>query len=444
MTVALQKSFLAPIGPRERRLVALASLGGALEGYDFLLYGLFAGSIASAFFSARDPSVSLSNAFLGFAAGNLARPIGGMILGHFGDRFGRRVVFLWSMLLMSLTTIAMGLVPDYATAGIGATIAFVILRIVQGLCHGGDTAGAITYTVEAAPDRRGFATALSFGIGLLGLVAATAVNALLHAILSPEFAATYAWRIAFVSGGVVGILFFLARRALVESPAFEQSERSTLHRIPLAVLLREFWPQVIVGFGLLVFVAALNGLIFGYLPAYLSRVLTYSPSSVAAAVSLGVFALAVLIVVVGYISDSVPRVWLYRSGAVLFTLGSIPLFTAVASLRVNPVAFFLLLGAFASLTHGTFAPILADLFPTRVRFSGIAFCYNVAIAIFQGFTPFFVTLLMREFKTLSGAPGLWAAGTAAASLLASLWLSRLGGQLSAQRGDVAVRPYPAK
>jgi MFS transporter, MHS family, proline/betaine transporter len=421
----------------DRRLVALASLGGALEGYDFLLYGLFAAPIASAFFSARDPVVSLSNAFLAFAAGNLARPIGGIILGHFGDRFGRRAVFLWSMLVISLATIAMGLMPDYATAGFGATIAFVVLRIVQGLCHGGDTAGSVTYTVEAAPERRGFAAALSFGIGLLGLVAATAVNALLHAILSPEVAARYAWRIAFVSGGVVGIIFFLARRALVESPAFERSKPGDVHRVPLLVLLREFWPQMIVGFGLVVFVAALNGLIFGYLPAYLSRVLTYNPASVAGAVSLGVLALALLIVVVGHISDAFPRVWLYRSGAILFALGSIPLFAAVASGHVNLAVFFLALGACASLTHGTFAPLVADLFPTRVRFSGIAVCYNVAIAIFQGFTPFFVTLLLREFKTFSGAPGLWAAGAAAISLLASLWVNRLGGEL-VRRGDLPV------
>src|SRR5829696_5567839 len=133
------------------RIVLLASLGGTLEFYDFVIFGVFARDIADAVFPSASPLASLMASFAAFAAGYLARPIGGILLSHFGDRHGRRAVFLWSLFVMSAATLGMGLVPSFATWGTAASLTMVVLRVVQGLSLGGELPGALTYVVETAP-----------------------------------------------------------------------------------------------------------------------------------------------------------------------------------------------------------------------------------------------------------------------------------------------------
>ena len=139
------------IGAAGWRIVLLASLGGTLEFYDFVIFGIFAKDIADAMFPSASPLVSLMASFAAFAAGYLARPIGGIVLSHYGDRYGRRKVFLWSVFVMSGATLGMGLVPSYAAWGVAASALMVLLRLVQGFCLGGELPGALTYVVETAP-----------------------------------------------------------------------------------------------------------------------------------------------------------------------------------------------------------------------------------------------------------------------------------------------------
>ena len=149
-----------PMSPQDRisaagwRIVLLASLGGTLEFYDFVIFGIFAKDIADAVFPSASPIASLMASFAAFAAGYLARPIGGIVLSHYGDRYGRRTVFLWSVFVMSGATLGMGLVPSYAQWGVAASALMVLLRLVQGFCLGGELPGALTYVVETAPQDR--------------------------------------------------------------------------------------------------------------------------------------------------------------------------------------------------------------------------------------------------------------------------------------------------
>src|SRR5215471_6252067 len=144
------------------RIVLLASLGGTLEFYDFVIFGIFAKDIADAIFPTSSPIVSLMASFAAFATGYLARPIGGIVLSHYGDRFGRRTVFLWSVFVMSGATLGMGLVPEYATAGAAASASMVALRLIQGFCLGGELPGALTYVVETAPGLAPFVCGVVF------------------------------------------------------------------------------------------------------------------------------------------------------------------------------------------------------------------------------------------------------------------------------------------
>ena len=256
------------------RIVLLASLGGTLEFYDFVIFGIFARDIADALFPSGSPLVSLMASFAAFAAGYLARPIGGIVLSHFGDRYGRRQVFLGSIFVMSLATTGMGLVPSYQRWGAAASALMVALRIVQGFCLGGELPGALTYVVETAPRIAPFVCGVVFACVTMGVAAATGVSLSLRSLLAPETVPVLAWRIAFILGGLGGIVSFVLRRALEESPEFARM-RGLASRQPFRDLLRTHAIPVVIGCAVLAGTACFNGLFFSHLPAYLSGVLHY-------------------------------------------------------------------------------------------------------------------------------------------------------------------------
>src|SRR6478735_8570580 len=196
------------------RIVFLASLGGTLEFYDFVIFGIFANDIGAAIFPNPTPLVSLMVSFAAFGAGYLARPIGGIVLSHFGDRYGRRRVFLISIFVMSAATFSMGLVPSFAAWGAGASVLMVTLRLLQGFCLGGELPGALTYVVETAPRHAPFVCGVVFSCVTLGVAAATGVSLAVRTWLPPELVSSVGWRLAFVVGGLGGLLSFALRRSL--------------------------------------------------------------------------------------------------------------------------------------------------------------------------------------------------------------------------------------
>src|SRR6476659_3979228 len=203
-----------PHVPRGNRIVLLASLGGALEFYDFVIFGVFAKDIADAIFPNPTPLISLMVSFAAFAAGYLARPIGGIVLSHFGDRYGRRRVFLISIFVMSGATLGMGLVPSFATWGPAASVLMVVLRLIQGFCLGGELPGALTYVVETAPQQAPLVCGVVFSCVTLGVVAATGVSLAVRTWLPSASVGTFGWRVAFLLGGLGGVLSFALRRSL--------------------------------------------------------------------------------------------------------------------------------------------------------------------------------------------------------------------------------------
>jgi len=413
----------------EKKVIFLSSLGGALEYYDFIVYGVFAQYISTAFFPSGDALVSLASTYAIFAIGYFVRPLGGFVLSHFGDRYGRRNVFLVSLLAMSVATIAMGLIPTYATGGVAATLAFVVLRLIQGFCLGGEIAGAVTYVVEAAPRRAGFACGILFCLAGMGVVFATGVSVSIHAVLSPAEAASYGWRVAFLIGGVLGVISYWVRGSLEESPAFNRV-RDHVYRAPAAEVCKNYWPQLLVSFGVISSVATLNGLLFVQMPGYLTRMLNYEPASVANVTMAGVTALSLTVILVGWLSDTMPRRWLHRLGTIIFAVAAWPTYQLIAGHSVNLVALMVIIGCCGALMNGTFGVIAADLFPTRVRFTGIAISYNLSLAIFGGLTPLMATLLIGWTGSLA-APSLWMAGCAALALISGLWLKRMDGHILA-------------
>jgi len=414
------------------RIVLLASLGGTLEFYDFVIFGIFARDIADALFPSGSPLVSLMASFAAFAAGYLARPIGGIVLSHFGDRYGRRQVFLGSIFIMSLATAGMGLVPSYQRWGAAASGLMVALRIVQGFCLGGELPGALTYVVETAPRIAPFVCGVVFACVTMGVAAATGVSLSLRSLLPPETVPVLAWRIAFILGGLGGLVSFVLRRALEESPEFARL-RGLASRQPFRDLLGTHATPVLIGCAVLAGTACFNGLFFSHLPAYLSAVLHYDARAGVYSQTVGVVASSLAILATGWFGDRVPPRYLLRAGVTLLALLAYPFYSALAERAVNLTLLLTLAGVVAGLTNGSFACLLTDLFPTRIRFTGVALVFNISFTIFSGTAPLVATTLIRETGTVT-APALLMIGCGLLALAGSFFVERHGGHVLVRTG----------
>jgi len=433
MTIGGSNTSDAPSGlsPAGWRIVLLASLGGTLEFYDFVIFGIFARDIADAIFPIGSPLVSLMASFAAFASGYLARPIGGIVLSHYGDRHGRRRVFLWSVFVMSGATLGMGLVPGYARWGAAASALMVLLRLIQGFCLGGELPGALTYVVETAPRIAPFVCGVVFACVTMGVAVATGVNLTVRGILGPVLLPLYGWRIGFIVGGLGGMLTFVLRRSLEESPEFARMKALAL-RQPFRELLRTHTMPVLIGCALLAATACFTGLYFSHLPAYLTTVLHYDARDAVLAQTLGVVVHAAAILFVGWIADRVSPLTLLRVGALLILLLAFPFYHAL-EIRAATLPFILVLGgACGGLINGSFAVLLTDLFPTRIRFSGVALSFNVAFTTFSGMAPLIATTLIKETKLLA-APSFMMAACSLLAILASFGAPRFGGQVLGRR-----------
>jgi MFS family permease len=368
--------------------------------------------------------------FAAFGTGYLARPIGGIVLSHYGDRYGRRRVFLWSVFVMSGATLAMGLVPSYARWGVAASVSMVSLRIVQGFCLGGELPGALTYVVETAPRIAPFVCSVVFACVTMGVAVATGVSLLLRTLLDPQDVPVFAWRIAFILGGLGGILSFVLRRSLEESPEFVRM-RGLAARLPFGELLRTHATPVLVGCALLAGTACFNGLFFSHLPAHLAGVLQYDPRQGVFSQTVGVIVSALAILATGWLGDRVPPRHLLRSGVALLVVLAYPFYTALETRAVNLTLLLTLAGLVAGLTNGSFACLLTDLFPTRIRFTGVALVFNISFTIFSGTAPLVATTMIREAGTAT-APALLMIGCGVLALVGSLWIERGGGHVLAR------------
>jgi MFS family permease len=385
ITMAAGGSAARNLSPSQWRVISLASLGGSLEYYDFIIYGIFAQYIARQFFPASDPNISLILSFSVLALGFLARPLGGLVLSALGDRYGRRPVFLGSLFCTTAATILIGILPSYASWGLAAPVLLVSLRLVQGVCLGGELPGALTYAVEAAPQRAGLACGVIILCVNVGVLVATMVNLGIQHVLAPEDVASYGWRVAFLFGGFIGAVSYLLRRSLEESPEFLSMHSHPTN--PVLELLREHWRTVLTAAGVAAVVGGFNGMLYGFVPAYLVQGLHYSPALTATAMTTALLVSSAGLIVAGWAGDYLPRYMILRVGAGLLIVAVIPLWSLITAGSQHLVLVMGALSLVFSIASGIWPSIVATLFPTRVRFSGIALSYNVCITILSGFAP---------------------------------------------------------
>ncbi|NMO16917.1 MFS transporter [Pyxidicoccus fallax] len=408
------------------RTLALAALGGALEFYDFIIFVFFTTVIGQLFFPADTPDwLRQLQAFGLFAAGYLARPLGGIIMAHFGDRSGRKRMFTLSVFMMSLPTLVMGLLPTYATAGYAAPLALLALRVMQGAAVGGEVPGAWVFVSEHVPERRvglacGTLTAgLTFGI-LLGSLMATAVNK----GLAPADVLAYGWRLPFLVGGVFGFFAVFLRRWLAETPVFEEmrQRRALVQELPLKAALRGHGGAVVVSMLLTWLLTAGIVVVILMTPTLMQNLFKIAPTRTLEASSLATLSLTFGCVAFGLLADRFGPGRALVVGCVALLAATYALYRGVAAAPEHLLGLSALAG-FCVGVVGVVPTVMVRAFPAAVRFSGLSFSYNVAYAIFGGLTPLVVTLLMKDHPL---APAHYVAALCCMGLVVAAYLLTAG------------------
>ncbi|HEY3518952.1 MAG TPA: MFS transporter [Gammaproteobacteria bacterium] len=427
----------ATLSRADWRLILLASLGGALEFYDFVVYSQFARYIGLNFFPSDDAMASLIVSFGVFAVGYFARPIGGIFFSHIGDRIGRRRVLIVTILAMSAATAGIGLLPTYAQWGITASILLVVLRVVQGFCLGGELPGAISYVVETAPRRSGFSVGIVFFCVNTGVALAALLNLVVHETLTVDQIQAWGWRIGFLVGGGLGLISFFLRLKLEESREFARIRAvAAASAVPIAEVIRSYPVAVIVGVAILAVTAGFNGLLFA-MPAFLPQTMGYEAVDAIEAQNLALIIMSFGLLSVAWLSDRVSRKALALTGTTLLLVLSWPFFVAAQEQSVSLHALFALVGVVGAICAGTVIAIAADLFPTRIRFSGVALSFNLAFTFFSGLAPVVAALLARNTGVAATA-AYYMIGCAALSFVAALFMHRYDGRILA---DLATEPH---
>ena len=384
------------------KLTLAVSLGGMLELYDFLIYGLMATYISQQFFPADDPLVSLMGAFATFAVGYMTRPLGGLLFGHLGDKYGRKKNFTLSILLMATSTALMGCLPVYNSIGLAAPILLVLLRLVQGFSLGGEIPGAMTYLSESAPDQQGRMMGILFSSFLLGICLGTSVHGILALYLDSEAMMAWGWRIPFWLGGSLGVLSYFIRKRFRESGLFMALDQAKQQSsIPLAVMLRSHRQGLARGLLIMSISCATVGIYAIYMPSYLN-LLGFDSVRVAWNTTFAFLVISPLSILFGILTDKCNHKPLFVISIVFIALATWPSFLYFSSDHAPLRNIMLICGLLSALSSGLLPPLLVNCFPTEVRYTGIATCYNLCVTLFGGLAPFMATLLISQLGRAAG------------------------------------------
>jgi MFS transporter, MHS family, shikimate and dehydroshikimate transport protein len=380
--------------------VAVAStIGATIEWYDFFLYGTAAGLIFNQlFFPPGNPTAGTLAAYATFAAGFVARPVGGFIFGHFGDRIGRKTMLVLTLLIMGVATFAIGLVPTYAQIGIWAPVILLTLRVLQGIGLGGEWGGAVLMAVEHAPEgRRGFFGSWpQLGVGA-GLLLGTAAFSVLSIVMPEEAFLSWGWRVAFLASGVLVAVGMYIRLQIMESPAFtEIKESSSEVKVPFAELLRTQPKEAFLSLGSRLAEGVSFNVYGVFVISYITATLKLPMTTALLGVSVAAAIMCVLTPVYGALSDRVGRRPVFAVGAVLFGLFAIPSFLLFNTRETVWIVLALVLafGIIHPAMEGILSSFWSELFDTRVRYTGVSFAYQFSGIFASGLTPLVATWLL--------------------------------------------------
>ncbi|WP_058492750.1 MFS transporter [Legionella worsleiensis] len=403
--------------------ILISSLGNTIEWFDFGLFLFMAPIIGAKFFPQNSSTLATIDALMVFAAGFLCRPLGGIFFGYFGDTRGRAKTLRTSIILITLSTLLVGLIPSYETAGLIAPLLFVILRLIQGLSIGGEYSGVMIYLAESAPEnKRGFITSFAATGANLGFLLATLVFIVLNSLFTSEEINTWAWRLPFITVGLPGTLIIYFRFKLSETRVYSLLQQSHhLESQPFLSAIRFAPYQLLKILGLTCMSATFYYFFFGFMPTYLERYIGFDLKNTLIILSCLLIAMLFLVPLAGISGDYSSRkkmVVLANCAVILLVL---PCFYL---LQVNSILWTLIALSTATLIsaldQGNTLTAIVENCPENVRYSGIAFSYNLGMALFGGTTPLIVTLLIEYANSI--APAYYLMLMASISLIAATTL----------------------
>ena len=422
-----------------KRVVLASLIGATVEWYDFFLYGTVAGIVFNKlYFPTNDPFISTMLAYTTFAVGFIARPLGGVIFGHFGDRIGRKSMLILTLMIMGIATFLIGLVPTYAQIGVWAPLILLFLRVLQGLGLGGEWGGAVLMTYEyAPPEKRGlYASFPQIGLSI-GLCLASGVVALLSYTLTNEQFLAWGWRVAFILSFVLVIVGLYIRLNIMETPEFAKLKAKGAEvKIPFASMITNYPKEVMAG----MCARFIDGVFFNifavYSIAFLTAQLNIPRTEALLGVCVAALVMCVFIPYFGGVSDRVGRTRTYFWGSLIPGFSALPAFWIWMHFPSQPIlvwaALVIPFGIFYASIYGPEAALFCDLFKPDVRYTGISFVYQFSGIFSSGLTPLVAAALVQAYAPNGGwAVAGYCVFAGIVSALGAMWIESLAKQRAA-------------
>ena len=385
-----------------RRVIGASLIGTTIEWYDFFLYGSAAALVFNRlFFPDYDPLVGTMLAFATYALGFIARPVGGIVFGHFGDRIGRKKLLMWSLVLMGAATVLIGLLPTYAQIGIWAPVALIVLRLVQGFAVGGEWGGAVLMAAEHGDaKRRGFGASWPQAGVPAGNLLAAGVLALLAGFQPEDAFLDWGWRVPFVLSAILVVVGWYIRNRVAESPMFEKAidEAEAPPKLPAIEVVRERPKALVLGAGLRIGENISYYILTVFSLTYLVDVAAETRSLALNALLIGAAVQFLAIPFFAWLSDRIGRRPVYAFGGLGLAAWSFLLFPLLGSGEPASIVLALVVGlVLHGAMYGPQAAFITELFPTRIRYSGVSLAYQLTAIVGGSLAPIIALALYQHY-----------------------------------------------
>lgn len=379
-----------------KKAVIGASIGNLIEWFDYASYGYLATIISVVFFPPGNAQMALLGTFGVFAVSFIARPIGGIVWGHYGDKLGRKKILILTLVLMSISTFAIGIIPSYMTIGAAAPLLLLLCRIIQGFSASGEYAGASLFIAEYAPkSRRGLLVSMVPASTAFGLMLGALTAFLLEYNLTQEALYSWGWRIPFLLAGPLCMIALFLRMKLEDTPVFNEQGHDEA-QLPIVKTVRLNWKQILVAFGVILLNAVGFYIILSYMPTYLTNELNFSSTAGILTTLVSLTTYVIILPFVGALADRVGRKPVLIGACLLFITLSYPAFLLLTLGGIYPVLALIILGAVLAGNDGVLATFLTEMFPTKVRYTCFGLSFNMGNAVFGGTAPFIATFLILQ------------------------------------------------
>lgn len=406
-----------------KKVILAAVIGNILEFYDFILFGFLAPTLASLFFPTTSKIASLLSILAIFAVGFFIRPLGGVIFGHIGDKYGRKQALSLSIFLMSIPTFSIGLIPSYSQIGLLAPLILVLCRLLQGLCAGGEYNGSAIFTLEHSDERK---HGLMGGLIIMGCVFGAFLGSLASYIVQLDFMPNYAWRFSFFVGVIIGFLGYWIRTKLMETPIFENAvTNKQIKKIPILSVIKEKRKSMMVVMGIGGFCGCIHYCQVVFLNTYLSEFVGYDANLVRMLVPLIIFSLLTALPIAGYLSDKLGIYKVATISAISSIVLAYPIFIMLnTGSFVNLVIVSIILSCLNSSFVAPSHAIMLKAFTPNQRYSGISFGFGLGMSYLGGTTPFIATYLIKVTDSLL-SPASYLIFCAIIGLMSVIWSKKI-------------------